>query len=189
MFHSPLVTCSLDNPLQTNKESALDEKMYYSAGSVWQSTLAMLLKNISRIFFFFSSSTMVYWFIIARRRICLILLWTTLFTTQLHRSPACLSSACFTLVTLITYSRVMFVTVYLWLSLGFFFFSYLLEILAASLISLPVYMCALSSFYFCVADRGLRGSGLVGTWKLRTSISSHHNFTVIPYTLHQDCRL
>lgn len=56
-------------------------------------------------------------------RICLILLWPTLFTTQLHRSPACLSSACFTLVTLITYSRVMFVTVYLWLSLGFFFFS------------------------------------------------------------------
>lgn len=124
-------------------------------------------------------------------RICwLCYLWPTLFTTQLHRSPACLSSACFTLVTLITYSRVMFVTVYLWLSLGFFFFfSCLLEILAASLISLPVYMCALSSFYFCVADRGLRGSGLVGTWKLRTPISSHHNFTVIPYTLHQDCRL
>lgn len=55
MFHSPLVTCSLDNPLQTNKESALDEKMHYSAGSVWvclaNIVLAMLLKNISRIFF------------------------------------------------------------------------------------------------------------------------------------------
>lgn len=52
---------------------------------------------------------------------------------------------------------------------GVFFSSYLLEILAASLISLPVYMCAMSSFYFCVVDRRLSGSGLVGTWKFQTS--------------------
>lgn len=54
-------------------------------------------------------------------------------------------------------------------SLWGFFSSYLLEILAASLISLPLYMCALSSFYFCVVDRRLSGSGLVGTWKFQTS--------------------